>query len=162
MGFFNKVERILEQINPFTRSEAKKVLKDLIKQKHNIRKETDVGNVCFFDYDPKDLKHVWDRKPLILVLDQTKNYVLGLNFHWIRTQQRIELIEFILKLNLKNDKIRTPLKFSYKQLKPFLQNNGYKKCVHVYIRNRIGQGVSLKSNYLLEAAKLDLAVFLKG
>ena len=118
--------------------------------------------ICFFDYAPKDKKHLWDRKPLILVLDQSKNYVLGLNFHWIRTQKRVELIKFILKLNIQNEKLKTPLTFTYTQLKPFLSAPEFNRCVHVYIRNRMGYGVSLKSSYLLEAAKLDLAVFSKG
>lgn len=162
MGLINSLDKFLKKINPFTKSELKLVLKDLIQQKHNIKKETDVGKICFFDYAPKDKKHLWDRKPLILVLDQSKNYVLGLNFHWIRTQKRVELIEFILKLNIQNEKLKTPLTFTYTQLKPFLSAPEFKKCVHVYIRNRMGYGVSLKSSYLLEAAKLDLAVFSKG
>ena len=54
------------------------------------------GKILWFAYDPKDKTHIWDRKPLILVLSITKRHVLGINFHWLEMANRIKLINCFL------------------------------------------------------------------
>lgn len=162
MGFFDKIKNFLKKITPFSKKEAKVVLKDLLAKKENIQKDLKPGNICFYTYHPKDKAHYYDRKPLVLVLKVSGTHMLGLNFHWVKFNKRIDLIKYILKLNRKGDDFKIPLSFTYAQLKPFLLKKGYRDCLHCYIRTRIDTGVALPPSYLIEAAKLDLAVFKKG
>ncbi len=165
MGFFDKVKSLFSKLNPFSNKDGKKVVEELLKHPVNLRRAINLGDftdgtICYFEYDPKDKKQIWDFKPLGLVLGVSSSYVLACNFHWINMQERLALIEYILKINKNGSSVNMPLKFTYKQLKPFLKRPEYSKCIHLYIRKRMStNGVIIDPKYLLDIARLKLQHF---
>lgn len=158
------------EIREFDPKTAKEVLKELLKKKVSLSGFFGISEfkIALFYYAAKDLQHTFDKNPLILVLRQTKNHILGLNFHWIPFKYRIYLIEYILKLNTRHaflfgNKLNAKLKFTYQQLKPFLRKPPYRNCLHCYIRKRMSpRGVLLGSEYLLDIARIQPGDFFHG
>ncbi len=165
MGALDKLKSFLKKLNPFSKKDGQAVVAELLKNPIKLReliarKKVGEGAICFFEYSPKDRVNVWDYKPLILVLGTSRNYVLGCNFHWINMEDRIALIERIIQVNKKGKKINTPLKFTYKDLKPLLATPKYRNCIHLYIMTRMSpQGVVVDPKYLLDIARLKLEHF---
>tara|TARA_A100001015_G_C14813830_1_gene641884 strand:- start:119 stop:676 length:558 start_codon:yes stop_codon:yes gene_type:complete len=63
-----------------------------------------VGNMNFFIYDPKHKETLpyYDRFPLIVPIDESNKYFLGLNFHYVSIPFRIAIIEKLLKFNVES------------------------------------------------------------
>lgn len=165
MGPLDRLKAFFKKLNPFSKQDGKKVVAELLKNPIKLRelmmqKKVGEGAICFFEYSPKDRVNVWDYKPLIIVLGVSRNYVLGCNFHWINMEDRIALIEQIIKVNKKGFSINTPLKFTYDDLKPLLTQPRYRNCIHLYIMSRMSShGVVVDPKYLLDIARLKLEHF---
>lgn len=175
MGFFSgiknikkKVKDLFSKLNPFSKSEGKQVIKELLKNKISfddaIRKgDIKIGSLVYFEYDPQDKTQVWDYKPLIFVLNINKTHILGCNYHWIPMKERIELIELALMMNRKPDgTFNVPLDFSYPLLKMNMkQDPKLNKCLHSYIRTRMSKKcVVIDPKYIIDVARLKLEHFM--
>ena len=165
MGVFSSVRNFINKLNPFSKKDGQKVVKELLKNPISLAKEIRDGNIVdgsiiYFEYDAKDQNAVFDMKPLIIVFGISRGYILGLNFHWIPMKSRKELVEFIIKLNIKNKKIQTPLTFTYKDFKPLLKNIAFRRAVRLYIRKRTSlNGIIIDPKYLLDVVQLRLEHF---
>ena len=142
-----------------SKSDSKKMLKELIRNSKNVQKYLVPGNLILTMYDAK-YEAPYDARPLFLVLAKNSTHVLGLNFHWLPISMRMKLIYAILKLNSKNIKAKKPLVFSFKQLKPFLKRFNYVPCVRLYIRDRFApKGAVISPEDLVKVARMDTAIF---
>lgn len=165
MSLKDSVKKILKNLNPFKRKDAKEIIEKLLENKTSIAKgirDKDIqdGTILYFEYNPKDTNAVYDFKPLIIVFGISRGYVLGLNFHWIEMESRKELVEYIIKINTKNKKIQVPLEFHYEDFKPLLKNPVFKRSVRLYIRKRMSlNGVVIDPKYLLDTVRLKLEHF---
>ena len=142
-----------------SKSESKKMLKELIRNSKSVQKYLVPGNLILTMYDAK-YEAPYDARPLFLVLAKNSTHVLGLNFHWLPISMRMKLIYAILKLNSRNIKEKKPLVFSFKQLKPFLKRFNYVPCVRLYIRSRFApKGAIISPEDLVKVARMDTAIF---
>lgn len=119
------------------------------------------GKIIWFEYDPKDTKHIWDRRPMILVLGINKRYVLGINLHWIPMKDRLALITIILSMNMKGNGFKVPLEFTYPDLRDYIKSwPALRKCIHLYIRSRMSKkGCLIHPKYFMDIARLKLENF---
>ena len=140
------------------------IVKNLIKtEKTNIQPLLKTGNIVTFLYDAKDKEQIYDRTPLVLVISTTSKYMLGVNFHWMPTQLRQTLIQYILDLNTKEIRNKRPLKVEYKDIRGAVKRIGAFPVVRLYIRGRISQqGVKIPDSMLMQAAKLATETFTGG
>lgn len=56
--------------------------------------------IYFFRYkNPagKGKLHVWDTAPLVIPLDVTRKSLLAVNLHWIKSNQRADFVDFLMK-----------------------------------------------------------------
>lgn len=142
-----------------SKSDSKKMLKELIRNSKRVQKYLVPGNLILTLYNAK-YEAPYDARPLFLVLAKNSTHVLGLNFHWLPVNMRMKLIDVILKLNSKNIKDQKPLVFSFKQLKPFLRRFNYAPCVRMYIRKRFApKGAVISPENLVKVARMDTAIF---
>ena len=164
MGF-GSVRQFINKLNPFSKKDGQRVVKELLKNPISLSKEIRDknivdGSIIYFEYNAKDQESVFDMKPLIIVFGISRGYILGLNFHWIPMESRKELVEYIIKLNTKNKKIQTPLEFTYKDFKPLLKKNVFRRSVRLYIRKRTSlNGIIIDPKYLLDVVQLRLEHF---
>lgn len=155
-----------KKIKELTPQEAKEMINTMLKNKVSIAgflgsRKLRAGGILFFEYKAKT-KIVYDRYPLVLILKVSPNHMLGVNFHWINLDKRLKLIEHIININTHSGKIRFPLVFDYKQLKPFLKQNGYGLCLRCYIKKNMSRKATvLEPKYLLDVARLNLARFVR-
>lgn len=165
MGILDSAKKIVKKINPFSKKDGKEVIKRLLETKIDINKEIkkkniDDGTILFFEYEAKDQTMIFDQKPLIIVFGISNGYVLGLNFHWIPMKARKTLIEYIIKINIKNNSIKVPLEFKYKDFKKMLKIPDFRLATRIYIRNRMSKnGVIIDPKYLLDIAQLSIEHF---
>lgn len=157
-----------KKIKPFTNKQNREffdmLLNNLKPTSRALRTDNKrEGKIIWFEYDPKDTKHIWDRKPLVLVLGISRTYMLGINLHWVNLHDRLVLVNLILSLNMnpKSKKFKVPLEFTYGDLKSYMKNwPELKKCIHLYIRKRMSPKACLvHPKYFLDIARLKLADF---
>jgi len=91
-----------------------------------------VGNLFFFNYDPKGKKTLpyYDRFPLVLPLEVTKEGILGINFHYLDPYHRALLMDRILEaFEAETDERRVlnRFRFSYQTLESFGSRYKYYK-----------------------------------
>ena len=127
------------------------------------REDFALGRLLFLKYNAKDKTKVYEKNPLILVLMRNSRHTLGLNFHWVPYNMRIELVNFILKLNESRVNNYKRLKFPYPVLKKFLKKRGFVPCVRKYINQRFSRsGVVIPNTRLLGFARLNMMIFSNG
>lgn len=164
-----------EPFSPFgeySPKESMRRARKFMATKGNLRplKDNDFksGNLLFLKYSAKDKTRIYDKNPLIMVLVHNSKHTLGLNFHWLPYNMRIELIRLIYSLNYSNVKNRKPLKFSYDDLRAFLKKRGYAPCIRKYInkgQNGVGFskiGYKVPNSQLLGFARLNMMIFTGG
>lgn len=158
-----KRERKSEVLTP---QESMQKVRDILKNEKkllDVRRDFLPGNLIFTKYDAKYPEFTYDRTPLVLVLSSSRNYVLGLNFHWLPVSRRMYLVKYIMDRNKKNIQYGRRIDFSYKELKPMLKSLGYAPCIRLYIKKRIWkQGVVIPPERLPEMAKLRTETFTMG
>ena len=153
--------RKIQELSP---QESFLKVRELIKGKAVLRKKDLIpGNLIFTFYDAKYPEFTYDRTPMVLILGSNKFHTLGLNFHWIPTSMRMNLIYHIIKINRKNIEANKPIEFEYRQLKPMLKALGYAPCIRLYINKRFAKkGVIIPPPRLVEVARLKTETFTKG
>lgn len=151
----------MAKVKELTPAESLKQVKKMIKDKTKIKKSDWIpGNVMFTQYFAKDTSVVFDRTPLVLVLKRNATHTLGLNFHWIPFNMRVNLVKHILKLNKRNIERGKPLEFSYEQMKPLLKNYGYAPCIRLYINKRFRNfGTVVPPDKLVQVAQIRSETF---
>ena len=85
-----------------------------------LRKSTYIGKMYFFYYDPKlkDKLPIYDRFPLVFPIEQYSDGFLGLNLHYLTTDERDELLGKLMEYsNGKGINPRTTLALSYDLIK---------------------------------------------
>lgn len=153
-----------KQVKELNSRDSLKKVKQLIKEKKQFKKSELVpGNLIFTSYIAKDKEMMYDKTPLILILRKNRLHTLGLAFHWVPFNMRINLIKHIIKLNKRNIEKNKPLEFSYEQVKPYLKSTGYAPMIRLYINARLGKsGVVIPPERLLEVARLNAHTFTGG
>jgi hypothetical protein len=68
-------------------------------QKESTNYSLNVGSMNFFVYDAKYKKTLpyYDKFPLIIPIDETSRYFLGINFHYVSIPYRISLMEKLMR-----------------------------------------------------------------
>lgn len=98
------------------------------------------GDMYMFKYDPllKETLPYYDRFPLIMLLDETTDGFLGLNFHYLPPLMRAVLMETMYRfLNNKDFDEETRLLISYEKLKALSGRPLYKPCIKRYLNNHV-------------------------
>lgn len=118
------------------------------------------GYTLVYRYDAKDKTEIYDRRPMVLILAISPSHVLGLNFHWLPFDMRMNLVKYIIKQSQNYLRKTGRVLFSYKKLKPILKKLGYLPCIRLYIRSRMSsQCIPIPAERLLEVAQLNMAMF---
>lgn len=95
------------------------------------------GKMLFYKYNAKDKTQKYDKTPLVIVLGVSKNYVLGLNFHWYPSGIRKVFVHWLFKMYRK--KKGSDFIINYRSIKPMLIKLGAAPVIRLYIRKRISQ-----------------------
>jgi hypothetical protein len=100
-----------------------------------------VGRMYAFVYDAKYKKELpyWDRFPLIIALRVDKEYILGINLHYIAPVMRQQFLERLLAaqprlLNQKSIGPKAKFNINWDAVKRY---PGADKMIKLYIRNRL-------------------------
>jgi len=156
---------IKELEKPLTAKESMNLMKKLMvtNKKTLSNKDFVPGKILTFMYDAKDKSETFDKTPLVMVLIRGKTHTLAINFHWAPIPLRIILVKKIIQLNSKNIKMKRPLTFDYKQLKPFLKKIGFSPIIRMYINKRISPfGIVIPDDQIMNAAKIKSETFVHG
>jgi len=139
-------------------------VKNLLKEKKRLTKKDMIpGNLIFTHYDAKYKENTYDRTPLVLILRRNPTHTLGLNFHWLLMNMRMDLVLHIMKLNKRNIQDGLPLQFSYDKMKPLLKKFGYAPCIRLYINKRFAKsGIKIPPSRLMEITMLKTETFTAG
>lgn len=149
------------KIKEYTPKESVKRAKEYLKNHKRFDiKQIGEGRIFLGNYHAKYQDQIHDKHPLVLVLRYNSKHTLGLNLHWIPYTFRMKLVKFILDKNKNNILKRKPLDFKYKDLRPFLKNPAYRRCVRLYITGGFSKnGAMIPVEYLLDVARLNNAIF---
>lgn len=99
------------------------------------------GGMYFFVYDAKhkNTLPVWDKFPLVIVLDKTTDGFLGLNLHYLHGLNRVRFLSHLLNdlsvYNRASDILR--LQITYNTLKYTNQYKDYKVCIKKYLTDHL-------------------------
>jgi len=158
----NKVKNLGSK--ELTPKESLEMVKNLIKtESKSLQPMIKTGALLMFKYDAKDKDQKYDKTPLVMVLSKTSKYMLGVNFHWMPSQYRQVIVEYILKRNSKQIRNKMPLKMKYKDLRGVIKSIGAFPVIRLYIRGRMSsKGVKIPDELLSQACKLKTETFTKG
>lgn len=130
----------------------------IVGDKDRLRSRLLVGGMYMFFYDPKYKKELpyYDRFPLVVVLDITKDGFLGLNLHYLPPVLRAKLMDALYTIaNNKKFDETTRMKVSYDMLKSASKFRGFKPCIKRYLNEH------LQSKFAyVNATEWDIALFL--
>jgi hypothetical protein len=132
--------------------------RDILKEKTRMVKNSVVGKMYFFQYDPKHAKTLpyYDMFPLIFPIERYSDGFLGINFHYLDLKMRAKLMDELYGI-ANNDKFdeSTKLKVSYGLLKGASQYKYFEPTVHRYLNSHV------KSRFIeIESSEWDIALFL--
>lgn len=89
-----------------------------------------------YDAKTKDTLPYWDKHPLILVVDKTKDGWYGINFHYLPEAQRLILLEALAKKSIGKD-FKKRIEISYNILKGASKFKWYKPCFKRYLMSHV-------------------------
>ena len=149
------------EIKELSKEQSLTKLKQLVKRQFKLHaKDFKVGNVIFMRYHAKYKKRQFDKTPLMMVLRVSRNYTLGLNFHWIPFSMRMWLVKYIIKENKDNIRKNKPIEFSYRKVRPLLKKMAFVPCIRLYINKNISKsGTVIPPSQLIEVATLKMESF---
>ena len=117
-----------------------KLVKNLIKTKMTPTSQNlKVGRVLMFRYKAKQKVGAYDATPFALILNTSRSYVLGINFHWCPIKLRLSLINWIFKRNRQNIKNNKPLQVTYEDFRRIVKTPAYRPIIRLYIKKRISR-----------------------
>lgn len=106
---------------------------------HSIRRKSLLSGGCFFfkyDAKTKDQLPYWDAFPLVIPFGVDGDSFIGLNLHYLPTEERIKLLEFLLKTKAKKT-TREYIQISYQALKASSQQKLFEPCIHRYLMSHL-------------------------
>ena len=103
------------------------------------RQNLQVGRVLMFRYKAKQKVGLWDATPFALILNVSRSYVLGINFHWCPIKLRLSLLNWIFKRNKQNIKNNIPLQVTYEDFRRIVKTPAYRPIIRLYIKKRISR-----------------------
>jgi hypothetical protein len=103
-------------------SEVGPVYRDTVLSEVVSSRQIRAGNMYFFGYNPKGKAKLsfYDTFPLIVALDVSKGYVVGLNLHYLREYNRAVFLNYLLDYTNVEDWYKNPeafMKMTYYKLK---------------------------------------------
>lgn len=116
------------------------------------------GDMYCFYYDPKHKATLpfYDLFPMIFPLDIQRDYILGINFHYLPPTLRGKLLDALYKYT-SNDKLdsKTKMKITYGILKNAAEFPLVKPCIKKYLKGHI------RSRFVkIDPSEWNLALFL--
>lgn len=128
------------------------------RSKARLQGEGYIGEMYFFQYDPKGKETLpyYDRFPLIFPINKAKGGFIGLNMHYLPPQLRAQLMDALYTLASDNKYNEdTKLELSYSVLAKAAQFRNFKPCVKRYLTKHV------RSRFIkIEASEWDIALFL--
>lgn len=99
------------------------------------------GMMFFYEYDPKwkDVLPVWDKFPLVIVLEQYDDGFLGLNLHYASEAERTSLLMGLLSTRIYSpelDKMKVNIDFQ-RLAQGAKRFPGFEKCIKRYLTSHI-------------------------
>ena len=121
------------------------------------------GRIYFFGYDAKykDKLPYFDRFPLSIIIDISKDHILGLNLHYLPFKYRLIFIEKLedFLTNPKNDE-KERYALTYGLVKNFSRYPEVKPMIKKYLKSHVkGRLVEIAPSELIIAAMLPVASF---
>ena len=109
-----------------------------------------IGKLAFYFYDPKwkkELPH-YDRFPLLIPFDITKDGFYGYNLHYLPPRYRIAILEKLLEFT-NNDRfdVTTKLKLSYQYLKGVSKYKELQPCIKRYLASHVRSKFVIVQSY---------------
>ncbi len=109
-----------------------------------------IGKLAFYFYDPKwkkTLKH-YDKFPLLIPFDVTKDGFMGYNLHYLPPRYRIAILEKLLEFaNNKRYDVTTRLQLSYSFLKGISKYKELAPCIHKYLASHVRSKFVIVQSY---------------
>jgi hypothetical protein len=116
------------------------------------------GRMYFYFYDPKTKATLpyYDKFPLVIPVEKTKDGFLGLNLHYLPLKYRLILLDKLYD-NLNNDRFddTTKLQLSYDLLSGATRYEEFKPCLKRYLTSHIASGL-----IEIEPSNWEIALFL--
>lgn len=136
-----------------------------ITEKHDrARTFADIGKMYFFYYDPKlkDKLPVYDKFPLVIPIERYADGFLGLNLHYLSTNERSAFLNYLMKY-VTNKKMNENTKFdvSYDLLAFSRRLSSYTRpCVKRYLYDHVrSQFTEIVPNEWQKAIELPVDFF---
>lgn len=124
------------------------------------------GRIYFYGYDAKYKKTLpyYDRFPLVIILDISKDHILGLNLHYIPYKFRLIFIEKLEEFVVNSGKDdREKFALTYGLVKNFAKFPEVAPMIKKYIKSRVeGRLIEIIPSELITAALLPVASFSNG
>jgi hypothetical protein len=121
------------------------------------------GKMYFYGYDAKHKATLpyYDRFPLTIIIDITRDHFLGLNLHYLPYKYRIPILakleEFLV--NPKNDE-KAKLLFSYAMIRDVSKYPEVKPTIKRYLKSHVeGRFIEINPSEFIIAAMLPVASF---
>lgn len=137
-----------------TPDKMKAQLQDRRKSPHQIM----TGKMYFFSYDPKwkDKLPYYDTFPLIFVISQGPDRMLGINLHYLPFRYRAMLMDALYSLvtDERYDE-KTKLVLSYNILKSASKFKWFQPCIKEYLYSHLRSEL-----FLIQSVEWDIAMFL--
>ena len=112
----------------------------MMEERKRLRKESIVGKMYFYFYDPKtkETMRYYDKFPLVIPIEEYADGFLGLNLHYIHPKHRMILLDKLSETtnNDKYDKT-TKLRISYEYLAASTKAFEAQPCIKRYLYNHI-------------------------
>ncbi len=122
------------------------------------------GRMYFFVYDAKhkDTLPMWDKFPLVIMLEKYSEGFLGLNLHYLKEDIRLKFLSNLMyDMSVYNKGSNTlKLQISYKKLKNAFQYKDHKQCIKQYLDSHVQSRIlPIESHEWIYAAALPVAEF---
>lgn len=119
------------------------------------------GMMFFYEYDPKykETLPVWDKFPLVIILEQYSDGFLGLNLHYATEAERTTLLMGLLSTRIYSPELdKMKVNVDYERLVASAKRfPGFKKCIKRYLTQHIvGKTLEIRPH------EWGLATFLPG
>lgn len=108
-----------------------------------------LGGMYHYHYDPKlkEILPIWDKYPLIIVLDAYPDGFLGLNLHYVSGKDRTKLLLELLNsrtYDIPNNRMKINVNYA-SLVSKVKRNPNFKKCIKRYLTNHVvGQALEIK------------------
>ena len=110
------------------------------KRTYTTLRQTDIGRMYMFFYDPKTKSTLpyYDRFPMIFVVDKIPGGFYGLNLHYLPPTYRARLMDALYSVD-QNDSVRKSkkLELSYNLLKSASRFKYFKPCFKHYLTGHV-------------------------